>query len=165
MGLGPLSVLGHMRIAKAKVEPCICAHVHSVRLSSLQMRSLIWAFVARMRHEGHFRVLCNIHVIDGDIFEPQREAMYLLTCAPSEESNQLAYTYSLITVYVVLRKKLCYSKCAQLRFWSDCTRWSESSLVAHIRITFSDVETHFVRGQTENRIYCIIGAKSSTSSK
>ena len=42
-----------------------------------------------------------------DIIEPQREEIYLLTCALNEDSNQPAHPHSLIRVFVVHMKKLC----------------------------------------------------------
>ena len=62
-------------------------------------------------------VLCKLKNI-----RPQCEKTCLLTCAPSEDSNQPAHSRSLIRVFVVRVKKLCilgYPKCFQWRFWSD----------------------------------------------
>ena len=49
--------------------------------------------------------------------------MYLLTCAPNEDSNQPAHPRSLIRIFIVRMTKLCIicnPKCVQWRFWSDC---------------------------------------------
>ena len=54
----------------------------------------------------------------------QWDATYLLTCVPNLDSNQPAHSRCLIRVFVVCMKKLCILvclKCAQWRFWSDCT--------------------------------------------
>ena len=48
--------------------------------------------------------------------------MFLLACAPNEDSDQTAHSRGLIRVFVVSRKKLGivgYPKFAQWRFWSD----------------------------------------------
>ena len=47
---------------------------------------------------------------------PQREKMYLLTCAPNEDSNQSAHPCSLNRVFVVCINKICilvYPYCSQ----------------------------------------------------
>ena len=57
-----------------------------------------------------------------------REKMYLLTCAPKEDSNQHVHPHSLIRVFIVRMKKLCFlwcPKCTQWRFWSK--PWYELS--------------------------------------
>ena len=52
-------------------------------------------------------------------FVKQREKTNLLTCAPTEDSDQTAHLRKLLIVFVVCMKKLCilgYSNCAQWRF-------------------------------------------------
>ena len=79
--------------------------------------------------------------------QPQHEKMYLLTCAPNEDSNQPAQPRSMIRVVVVRMKNICLldsPKFAQWSFWSDCVnvqfdlnlRWAHMS-----KGTFSDVAT------------------------
>ena len=61
-----------------------------------------------------------------------------MTCAPNEDHNQTALSRSLISVFVVRMKKLCfrgYPKCDQWRFWSDCKNMQAdlNLLWAHVR--------------------------------
>ena len=56
--------------------------------------------------------------------EPQRQKTYLWLRVPKEDSNKPADLCSLIRVFIVRMNKLCitgYPKCAQWRFWSECT--------------------------------------------
>ena len=55
------------------------------------------------------------------VFKPQREEIYLLTCAPNEDSSQSVHSHSLLY-------SIDYPKCAQWRFWSDCAN-AQSDLI------------------------------------
>ena len=81
------------------------------------------------------------------LFEPPREKMCHMTCAPIEDSNQSAHPHGLVRLFFVRMNTLCIlgdPKCVQWRFWSDCAnaqadlnlRW------AHIKGTFSDDAVH-----------------------
>ena len=57
------------------------------------------------------------------IFEPKRQKTYLLQCIPNKDFNQPAHPRSLIKVFVVHMKKICflgYPKGTQWWYWSDC---------------------------------------------
>ena len=69
--------------------------------------------------------------------ELQHEKVYLLTCAPNEDSDQTAHLRSLIWVFVVLMKKLCIlgnPKCTVkiLIRLHKSTSWAESSLGTYV---------------------------------
>ena len=70
-------------------------------------------------------------------------------CAPSEDSDQLGYTPSLIRVFAVRMKKpwvLSYTFSAQRRFWSD---WADAQADLSLRWAHS----HFV-GFVISRLNC-----------
>ena len=82
---------------------------------------------------------------EKSLFEAKRQETYILICGPYRDSDQPAHPRSLIRVAAIRLKKPCtlgYPKCAQWRFWSDCTRaqadlnlcWAHKS-----KGTFSDV--------------------------
>ena len=74
-------------------------------------------------------------------YEPQREKTYLLTCAPSEDSNQLVGSCSLIRVFVVRMKKFCihdYRKCAKWRFWSESLL--DAQVCRYVFLTYRQIE-------------------------
>ena len=64
------------------------------------------------------------------IYEPEREKTYFLTCA-----TKCAFAQCDQILHCPQEKLLilCYSKCTQWIFLSDCAGWSESSLDAHVR--------------------------------
>ena len=63
------------------------------------------------------------HLLFSNAFDPRCEKTYVLTCAFSEDTNQLVNPRSLIRALVVRIKKVCIlgcPKCAKCRVWSDC---------------------------------------------
>ena len=66
---------------------------------------------------------------------PEREKPYFLIYASNEMSDQPAQSRSLIIVFIVCMKTLCYLKCAEMTMirLRDSTCWSESCLGAHVR--------------------------------
>ena len=82
-----------------------------------------WAiFLHRFERCSIFKVL-GAHCCQWtNIYEPQCDKMYNLTCAPSEGFKRSAHPHSLIRVCVVNMERLCilgYPKYAPWRFWSD----------------------------------------------
>ena len=55
---------------------------------------------------------------------------------PNKDLYQPVHQHSLIRIFIFCMKNLAsfaIKKCAQWRFWSDCTGWSESLLGAHVQ--------------------------------
>ena len=70
--------------------------------------------------------------------KPHFPKTYLLTCAPSEDSDQFAHSCSLIRIFTgrILDSQGCnVSSCGQRRLirLCGCSGWTESSLDAHVR--------------------------------
>ena len=96
-------------------------------------------------------------VYKESIRSPRAWESYLLTCAPNEDSNQLAHPHSLIRVFVeeILHPWLqVYKKYAKRRFWSDCAN-AQADLnfrQAHVSDgTFYDVSAYIC---TCRNTYC-----------
>ena len=100
----------------------------------------------------------------------QRDKTYILTCAPNEDSNQLAYPHNMIRVLIVRMKRLClkrlcflhYPKRAHRRFWTDCAN-AQADLILRLVHMFKYV---FWRcGQYQERVVvwlrqCILAGRS-----
>ena len=78
-------------------------------------------------------------------YDPKREETSLLTVAPGANSNQATHPRSLNNAFVICMTEtgiICYPKCTQLRFRSDCAN-AQSDLNlhwAHMSVgTFSDI--------------------------
>ena len=97
---------------------------------------------------------------------PKRPKTYFRTCTLNEGSTQPAHPCSIIRVLVVRMKKpwsLCFPKCAQWRFWSDCAN-AQADLklrLAHTsEYTFSDVVAHLFTRPAENVKSYLVRCKS-----
>ena len=122
------SMWGHNGIAYLTIQLTVAVLFHFE----------IYLYTSIMSYSYRYMVWLN---------KPQLEKtyMYLLTCAPNEDSDQTAHPRSLIRVFVVRLRKLCildYPKCTEWRFWSDCANAQAGPKLHWEHIsegTFSDV--------------------------
>ena len=141
------------------------------------MRSLIWTSIVVINEKYHFCFLCLVSFFmwTGSViyifqnrttsikrlirctlslnwYEPKRQETTLRTCALSEDSDQTAYSRSLIRIFTGrdLDSQECnVSTCGQQRLWPDCAdvqadlslRWAHMS-----EGTLPDVATRIVMG-------------------
>ena len=100
-----VSVISHSEPTKSRLV--------SQRSRFLSFNSCIYnsSFVKVYRGRRHnLHLHCEVSAIQApksSTIYPQRQATYLLTCAPNEDSNQPAHPRSLIRIFVARVKKLC----------------------------------------------------------